>query len=112
MVNFIYPVHTRILASDAERSKILELELQLENDEEKGGNYDGEMFDENSKMKSSSIEMTSQLARLGVIIDRMEHLQGLMDLLSCFIPLTTDSKLSVTGNKHLTSLHFVSVGVI
>lgn len=38
-----------------------------------------------------------QVTRLGVIVDRMEHLQGLMSLLSCFVPNNSNSKLSVTG---------------
>lgn len=93
MVNFIYPVHLRILASEAERMKLL-----IQKDEEFDEKEEGEGGEEENKSALvDNLDSISKIARLGVIVDRMEHLQGIMDLLSCFIPLTTNAKLTVTG---------------
>ena len=69
----------------------------LEIDEEQGDHkYPKDEIDDN-KNDNETLEMIAKNSRLGVIVDRMEHLQGIMDLLSCFIPFTSDSKLTVTG---------------
>ena len=98
MVNFIYPTHLRILASESERMKLL-----IEKDEELGEDgFVGEEKEEDSDSSLvESLNTISKGIKLGVIVDRMEHLQGLMDLLSCFIPFTSDSKLAVTGDTSI-----------
>ena len=88
----IFPVHLRILASEAERVKL------LVTDEENGGEKYSKDDAEDMRNENETLGMTAKNSRLGVIVDRMEHLQGLMDLLSCFIPFTPDSKLAVTGD--------------
>lgn len=88
MVNCIYPVHLRILANE---------ELKTKSDIETGdSNYHGDVEDSKQEDGETSA-MVAKGARLCVIVDRMEHLQGLMDLLSCFIPYTSNSKLAVIG---------------
>jgi hypothetical protein len=88
VVNFIYPVHLRVLAND---------EHKVKSDIETGdGNYNGDVEDSKQEEGETSA-MVAKGARLCVIVDRMEHLQGLMDLLSCFIPYTSNSKLAVIG---------------
>ena len=96
VVNFIYPTHLRILASESERMKLL-----IEKDEELGEDgFVGEEKEEDSDSSLvESLNTISKGIKLGVIVDRMEHLQGLMDLLSCFIPLSLNSKLAVTGSS-------------
>lgn len=72
-------------------------------DEEMGGNSysdDGIL----AEMTEASMGMIAQGARLGVIVDRMEHLQSIMDLMSLFIPYTASSKLTVTGTYHLSNV--------
>jgi hypothetical protein len=88
VVNCIYPVHLRVLANDVHKVK---------SDIETGdGNYNGDVEDSKQEEGETSA-MVAKGARLCVIVDRMEHLQGLMDLLSCFIPYTSNSKLAVIG---------------
>ena len=96
MVNFIYPSHLRILASEGEGERV---KLLIAKDEELGDDFIGEEKEEESESSLvENLSMISKRIKLGVIVDRMEHLQGLMDLLSCFIPFTSDSKLAVTGD--------------
>ena len=90
----IFPVHLRILASEAERVKLL-------TDEENGGEKYNKDNTEDIRNENETLGMIAKNSRLGVIVDRMEHLQGLMDLLSCFIPFTSDSKLAVTGDRFI-----------
>lgn len=88
MVNCIYPVHLRVLANE---------ELKVKSDIETGdGNYIGDV-EESKQEEGEMSSMVAKGARLCVIVDRLEHLQGLMDLLSCFIPYTSNSKLAVIG---------------
>ena len=89
MVNCIYPAHLRIPANDSDYSPEIDEELGLKEYKD----------DEESKSMHDDDEVADvvQLTKLGVIVDRMEHLQGLMSLLSCFIPNNSNSKLSVTG---------------
>ena len=96
MVNFIYPSHLHILASEGEGERV---KLLIAKDEELGDDFIGEEKEEESESSLvENLSMISKRIKLGVIVDRMEHLQGLMDLLSCFIPFTSDSKLAVTGD--------------
>ena len=88
----IFPVHLRILTSEAEKAKL------LVTDEENGGEKCNKDDAEDIRNDNETLGMIAKNSRLGVIVDRMEHLQGLMDLLSCFIPFTSDSKLAVTGD--------------
>ena len=93
VVNCIYPAHLRIPANEAEYSA-------PETDEELG--LKGYKEDEESKSLNGDDDekaVVVQVTRLGVIVDRMEHLQGLMSLLSCFVPNNLNSKLSVTGES-------------
>lgn len=88
VVNCIYPVHLRVLANE---------ELKVKSDIETGdGNYIGDA-EESKQEEGEMSSMVAKGARLCVIVDRLEHLQGLMDLLSCFIPYTSNSKLAVIG---------------
>ena len=91
VVNCIYPVHLRVAASESERLNL------LEKDEEQGEKDYPSEGEESKNAQSDNIGMIAKGVRLGVIVDRMEHLQGLMDLISCFTPFTSDAKLSVTG---------------
>ena len=88
----IYPVHIRILASEAEKTKL------TETDEEHGTEKYDKNDSEDMRNENETLGSLAKNSRLGLIVDRMEHLQGLMDLLSCFIPFTSDSKLAVTGD--------------
>ena len=75
------------------------MKLLIAKDEELGDDFIGEEKEEESENSlAENLNMISKGLKLGVIVDRMEHLQGLMDLLSCFIPFTPDSKLAVTGD--------------
>ena len=93
VVNCIYPVHLRVAASESERLNL------LEKDEEQGEKDYPSEGEESKNAQSDNIGMIAKGVRLGVIVDRMEHLQGLMDLISCFTPFTSDAKLSVTGKS-------------
>lgn len=87
-MNCIYPVHLRVLANE---------ELKAKSDIETGdGTYD-ESVEDSKQEGGETSALVAKGARLCVIVDRMEHLQDLMDLLSCFIPYTSNSKLSVIG---------------
>ena len=93
VVNCIYPAHLRIPANDAEYNA-------PETDEELG--LKGYKEDEETKSTQEDdddVAVIVQVTKLGVIVDRMEHLQGLMSLLSCFTQNNPNSKLSVTGES-------------
>ena len=90
VVNCIYPAHLRIPANEEYSAPETDEELGLK----------GYKVDEESKSMNGDDDekaVVVQVTRLGVIVDRMEHLQGLMSLLSCFVPNNLNSKLSVTG---------------
>ena len=99
VVNCIYPVHLRVAASESERLNL------LEKDEEQGEKDYPSEGEESKNAQSDNIGMIAKGVRLGVIVDRMEHLQGLMDLISCFTPFTSDAKLSVTGKSLTQSVY-------
>ena len=99
VVNCIYPVHLRVAASESERLNL------LEKDEEQGEKDYPSEGEESKSAQSDNIGMIAKGVRLGVIVDRMEHLQGLMDLISCFTPFTSDAKLSVTGKSVSQSVY-------
>ena len=99
VVNCIYPVHLRVAASESERLNL------LEKDEEQGEKDYPSEGEESKNAQSDNIGMIAKGVRLGVIVDRMEHLQGLMDLISCFTPFTSDAKLSVTGKSVSQSVY-------
>jgi hypothetical protein len=100
VVNCIYPAHLRIPANDSDYNAETGEELGLKeckDDEETKSMQDGD-----------EVAVVVQTTKLGVIVDRMEHLQGLMSLLSCFIPNNSNSKLSVTGaspSTHIYCMH-------
>lgn len=89
MVNCIYPAHLRIPANDSD--------YNAETDEELGLKEYKDDEETKSMQDDDEVAVVVQTTKLGVIVDRMEHLQGLMSLLSCFIPNNSNSKLSVTG---------------
>lgn len=90
-MNCIYPVHLRILASEG-------MHELIKTEEGAAADEYPDTFEESKSIQEDALGgMLAKGARLGVIVDRMEHLQGLMDLLSCFVPFTSDSKLTVTG---------------
>lgn len=96
VVNWIYPVHLRVLASEGMHELVKT---------EEGAPLDEypDTFEESKSVNEDALGgMLAKGARLGVIVDRMEHLQGLMDLLSCFVPFTSDSKLAVTGKSFIS----------
>ena len=96
VVNCIYPVHLRVPASEG-MHELVKTEEGAPSDE-----YP-DTFEESKSVNDDALGgMLAKGARLGVIVDRMEHLQGLMDLLSCFVPFTTDSKLTVTGKSSIS----------
>lgn len=89
VVNCIYPVHLRVLASEAENKKLIDVEE----------GSDKEDREEEKSPEGESVSVAANGVKLGVIVDRMEHLQGIMDLLSCFTPYTAEAKLAVTGES-------------
>lgn len=89
VVNCIYPAHLRIPANDSD--------YNAETDEELGLKEYKDDEETKSMQDDDEVAVVVQTTKLGVIVDRMEHLQGLMSLLSCFIPNNSNSKLSVTG---------------
>lgn len=87
-VDFIYPMHLRVLNdADCENSNGDDLDTDKEETEGK-----------EQSMSEKDLQVTVR-ARIGVVIDRMEHMQGMMELLACFIPSTADSELAVTAIK-------------
>jgi hypothetical protein len=87
-VDFIYPMHLRVL-NDPDHEKTSDDDADID-EEEVGG--------KEQPMSGKDLQFT-ECARIGVVIDRMEHMQGIMELLACFIPSTADSELAVTAIK-------------
>lgn len=85
LLEYIYPPHYRTLMTD-----------------DKGPSRDDDIDDEIALGESSSklpldLSKLARNVRFSIVIDRLEHLQGLMDLISSLAPYEIGSKLSVNA---------------
>lgn len=92
IIECIYPPHKRILVSDPD-SHDAGKKRALDDDE------DAVDTTEVSVSVYSDVIQLARESNIGVVIDRLEHLQGIMDLVYCFCPTTDDASLAVTLMK-------------
>ena len=91
MVEWIYPPHMRSLETDEMNEETMELVGKKEQDIEHGG--------ATHVLEEARMDMLAKDVRLTVLVDRIEHLQGMMEVISCFIPCTRNSSLRVMAIK-------------
>jgi hypothetical protein len=87
LIEYIYPVHLRVndVSQETEKKDTTDYDLV--------GDHDL------SITILTDVIKVSREARLAIIVDRLEHLQGVMDLLTCFQPNNPDSSLTATVLK-------------
>ena len=90
MVEWIYPPHMRSGGAEVMYYETLGL-VSKSPDIENG--------DVTPPIGGVTLTILTKDVRLTVLVDRIEHLQGLMEVISCFIPSTPHSSLRVTAIK-------------
>ena len=92
MVQCVYPPHMRELENDHPEEGTQHLVPKDAGDIERG-------VDRSPIEVGASMDVLALDVRLTVLVDRIEHLQGMMEVISCFLPNTTASALSVVAIK-------------
>jgi Kef-type K+ transport system membrane component KefB len=92
MVEWIYPPHIRGLETGHLHEETIGLVSKTkDHDIESGG--------ATPLIEEATMDVMAKEVRLTVLVDRIEHLQGMMEVVSCFIPSTRDSSLRVVAIK-------------